>query len=140
MGNADTAAGWGGVGELVWLYDLTSRCSWTTKIRLPGMAPVHNFVDMFMGISAVDNPGIMHFTNPLNFVTPAFPPILIQAGTKDQIVPFQESVMLCETVRRVCGSDRVEFDAFEDCLHGDPKFCTPENEERVFAFLDKHLK
>jgi len=140
MGNAGYSSRVGAVVSWFGLYDLIVQVKLADQIRLPGMEPVHNFVDMFMGISAVDNPGIMHFTNPLNFISPAFPPILIQAGTKDQIVPFQESVMLCETVRRVCGSDRVEFDAFENCLHGDPKFCTPENEERVFAFLDKHLK
>ncbi|NLM51852.1 MAG: alpha/beta hydrolase [Firmicutes bacterium] len=121
------------------LYDLIMQVELAEEIAQPGM-PVINFVDMFMGISAVDNPGIMYFTNPLNFITPAFPPILIQAGEKDQVVPFQESVILYEKVKEICGADRVEFDAFPDYLHGDPRFNDPENENRVFAFLDKHLK
>jgi acetyl esterase/lipase len=140
MGNEGYSSRVSAVVSFFGLYDLITQVELSGEIALPGMPPVFNFVDMFMGISAVDNPGLMHFTNALNFITPGFPPILIQAGTRDQIVPFKESVMLYETVGRVCGAERAEFDAFEGCLHGDPKFTTPENEERVFAFLDKVLK
>ena len=45
------------------LYDLILQVELAEEIALPEM-PVMNFVDMFMGISAVDNPGIMYFTNP----------------------------------------------------------------------------
>lgn len=85
-------------------------------------------------------PGLLYFANPLNFITPAFPPIYIQHGVADSVVPIKQSYALEEVVTRVCGRDRVCLEAVEGFDHVDPRFLEREYQDRVFAFLDLHLK
>jgi dipeptidyl aminopeptidase/acylaminoacyl peptidase len=86
--------------------------------------------------------GLMHFTNPLNFITADFPPIYIQHGSEDKTVPVIHSYQLEEKVRAVCGSGRAELKVFQGYDHGgiDLRWNAPENDDMVFRFLDKHMK
>jgi pimeloyl-ACP methyl ester carboxylesterase len=68
------------------------------------------------------------------------PPILIQHGRLDSLVPVQQSSIFVEKLEKYVSSDRFEFDILEGAGHGDPLFETEENMNRVFSFLDKHLK
>lgn len=86
--------------------------------------------------------GLMYFTNPLNFITPAFPPILIQAGTADQIVPPEQSKLLYEKVCAVCGEGRAKLMMYEGWNHGGYSFgwYEPKHQVEVYEFLDGVLK
>jgi acetyl esterase/lipase len=96
----------------------------------------------FLGALDKDINGLVYFTNPLNFITPGFPPVYIQHGSDDKTVPVAHSYALEEKVRTVCGPERVSMTIFQGYDHGgiDPQWNAPENDEMVFAFLDKHLK
>jgi hypothetical protein len=48
----------------------------------------------------------MYFTNPLNFITPEFPPIFAQHGSDDHTVPCIQASLLKDTIRGVCGEGR----------------------------------
>jgi dipeptidyl aminopeptidase/acylaminoacyl peptidase len=77
--------------------------------------------------------------NPMTYVHQDMPPMLIQHGRRDHLVPWQQSKIFVEKIRAVCGESRVEYEVLETADHADPRFETPENMEKVFAFLDKHL-
>ncbi|HSB65706.1 MAG TPA: prolyl oligopeptidase family serine peptidase, partial [Anaerolineales bacterium] len=68
------------------------------------------------------------------------PPILIQHGRKDHLVPVQQSMIFVENLNKCVNPDKFEFDILENADHGDPQFESPENINRVFSFLDRHLK
>jgi len=58
----------------------------------------------------------------------------------DTMVPVQQSIMFAEKLEKYVSHDRFEFDILEGAGHGDPLFNTEENMQRVFSFLDRHLK
>ena len=76
----------------------------------------------------------------MTYIHEHMPPILIQHGRLDTMVPVQQSMIFVEKLEKYVSHDRFEFDIIEGAGHGDPLFETDENMNRVFAFLDKHLK
>ena len=106
----------------------------------PGMPKLPNFMDIFMGLNCREHAGLMRLAWPGSYVRPDCPPMLIQAGTGDEVVPWQNSVDLAGHINAVCGGGRAIFESFEGCAHGDIIFGSPENEERMFRFIDEQLK
>ena len=78
--------------------------------------------------------------NPMTYVHEKMPPILIQHGRLDSLVPVQQSIIFVEKMEKYVSPDRYEFDIIEGAGHGGLLFETEENMNRVFAFLDKRLK
>jgi acetyl esterase/lipase len=78
--------------------------------------------------------------DPSTYAHMGMAPILIQHGTADALVPYQQSVEFARVVEERAGSDRFELDLFEGAGHQDPAFHTEENVARVYGFLDRHLK
>ena len=78
--------------------------------------------------------------NPETYIRPDGPPILLQHGTRDPVVPVQQSIELADKLRQVWGKERVTLELLEGAEHADARFETPENVARVLDFLDKHLK
>jgi len=94
----------------------------------------------YLGAKLADVPLKVELANPMTYVHKHMPPILIQHGRLDTMVPVQQSMMFVEKLEKYVGPDRFEFDIIEGAGHGDPLFETDENMEKVFAFLDRHLK
>jgi dipeptidyl aminopeptidase/acylaminoacyl peptidase len=78
--------------------------------------------------------------NPITYIQPKAPPFLIQHGSRDATVPVQQSVGVAAGLKAVLGSHMVTLELLPEAGHGDPRFETPENVNRVLDFLDKHLK
>jgi dipeptidyl aminopeptidase/acylaminoacyl peptidase len=78
--------------------------------------------------------------NPETYIKASAPPFLIQHGTLDDIVPCLQSVYFAEKLTAFLGPERVTLDLLEGARHGDAQFGSPENLDRVFAFLDQYLK
>ena len=78
--------------------------------------------------------------SPLTYVHAAMPPILIQHGRMDAMVPVRQSMGLVQKLEETGSPDRFEFDIMENAGHGDPLFETDANMNRVFQFLDRYLK
>lgn len=82
----------------------------------------------------------VEMANPESYITSDDPPFLIEHGTKDQIVPTQQSVIFFGKLEKVLGKEKVKLHLLEGVKHGGKQFETPENLEIVFSFLDKILK
>jgi acetyl esterase/lipase len=94
----------------------------------------------YLGAKLSDVPLKVELANPMTYIHEHMPPLLIQHGRLDTMVPIQQSMIFVEKLEKYVSQDRFEFDIMEGAGHGDPLFETDENMDRVFAFLDKHLK
>ncbi|MEW5868162.1 MAG: alpha/beta hydrolase [Chloroflexota bacterium] len=94
----------------------------------------------YLGGKLSDVPLQVELANPMTYVYANMPPILIQHGRLDTLVPVQQSMIFVDKLEKYVSGDRYEFDIIEGAGHGDPLFETEENMKRVFAFLDRHLK
>ena len=135
MGNADASSAVQAVIGLFGVYDLVMQSEFTESAPPPtGLTTSSNFADLFLGVNCRKHPGLAGLACPGSYITPDCPPFLIQAGTGDEIVPYQNAVDLAEKINAVCGEGRAVLDLFPGCAHGDIKFSSPENLERMFAF------
>lgn len=94
----------------------------------------------YLGAKISDVPLKVELANPMTYVHEHMPPILIQHGRLDDLVPVQQSIIFVEKLEKYVSPDRFKFDIIEGAGHADPLFETDENMERVFLFLDKYLK
>ena len=94
----------------------------------------------YLGEKISDVPLKVELANPMTYVHEHMPPILIQHGRLDDLVPVQQSIIFVEKLEKYVSPERFEFDIIEGAGHADPLFETEENMERVFSFLDKYLK
>lgn len=89
-----------------------------------------------IGGPLLSRPEAARAASPVTYVTPDDPPFLIVHGTKDEIVPFDQSVRLHEALRKA-GVDATMVPV-ERGGHGN--FGNPELPLRVQAFFDRHLR
>ena len=94
----------------------------------------------YLGAKLSEVPLKVEIANPMTYIHEHMPPLLIQHGRLDTLVPVQQSMIFVEKLEKYVSPDRFEFDIVEGAGHGDPLFETDENMDRVFAFIDKHLK
>jgi acetyl esterase/lipase len=78
--------------------------------------------------------------NPETYIRKDVPPFFIQHGTRDAVVPAQQSIDFAEKLTKTLGLPKVELELFEGAGHADPRFETPENIKKVLDFLDGQLK
>jgi len=97
-------------------------------------------IDPMIGVSAASIPNLLRFYNPIDNVHPGVPPILIQHGKKDPMVPYQQAVILHDKINKVVGPGTAQLDISETFLHADPGYAQDESVNRIFDFLDKYLK
>lgn len=93
-----------------------------------------------LGKNLEDAPELVKEADPGTYISSDDPPFLIQHGTEDNLVPYQGSVLLARKLGNTLGYDKVSLELFPDTRHGGPAFGSEENLERIFRFLDKHLK
>ena len=94
----------------------------------------------YLGAKITDVPTRVQQANPITYVHKDMPPILIQHGRLDHLVPVQQSIIFVEKLNKCVNPEIFKFDILENADHGDPQFESPENMNRVFSFLDKHLQ
>lgn len=108
----------------------------------PGME--HNGANspesLLLGHKITEIPEQVRAANPMTYIQPKAPPFLIQHGTRDATVPVQQSVVAAARLKAVLGDGVVTLELLEGAEHGDPRFKTRENVDKVLDFLDKHLK
>ena len=95
---------------------------------------------LLLGAPVQDVPELVRAANPITYISASAPPFLIQHGTVDCVVPTQQSVILFEALVPVLGEGRVTLTLLENAGHGGQAFESKANMERMFAFLDRHLK
>ncbi len=95
---------------------------------------------LLLGQKITEIPEIVKAANPETYIRSNVPPIFLQHGMKDAVVPVQQSVNFAAKLASVAGNERVRLELLSDAEHGDPKFETPENVKKVLDFLDQTLK
>lgn len=94
----------------------------------------------YMGTKITEISSRVQKANPMTYIHRDMPPILIQHGRIDHLVPVQQSIIFVEKLKLYVSPDKFEFNILKNADHGDPLFETQENMNKVFSFLDKHLK
>jgi acetyl esterase/lipase len=74
--------------------------------------------------------------SPITWVTKDAAPLLIMQGTKDPLVPPDQSQRFADKLKEA-GAD-VTLDMIEGAGHGSPQFVTAEKLKMIFEFLTKH--
>lgn len=93
-----------------------------------------------MGQKITEIPAKVQLANPENYISKDDPPFLIEHGTKDHLVPTQQSINFAAKLTSILGKEKVSLHLLEGAKHGGPQFETNENLEIVFRFLDSILK
>jgi acetyl esterase/lipase len=106
----------------------------------PDKSEANSMLSKVLGQKITEIPEKVKMANPESYITSDDPPFLIQHGTKDPIVPTQQSVLFYEKLVKVLGKEKVTLYLLEGVQHGGKEFETPENLQIVFSFLDKILK
>jgi acetyl esterase/lipase len=105
---------------------------------------IHSIPDspesQLIGRNLADAPELVKAANPETYITKDDPPFFIQHGLVDPLVPYPQSVNFAEKLKKVIGKEKVTLELIPGSGHGGPNFQTKENIDKVFAFLDKHLK
>jgi acetyl esterase/lipase len=76
--------------------------------------------------------------NPVRYVTKEAPPFLIAHGEQDPLVPWHQSELLYEALKKA--EVEVTFQKIPGAGHGGREFNTDMMQATVQAFFDKHLK
>jgi acetyl esterase/lipase len=145
LGNADQPCH---VQAVVDWYGPTNFLKMDEQLTASGLMPMpgtehsseNSPESWLLGGKITEIPDLVRSANPEGYVRENAAPFLIQHGTVDPVVPFQQSTGLAESLRRVCGEDRVTLELFEGFEHGDRRFESPVNVKRVLDFLDQQLK
>ncbi|MEO5891320.1 MAG: alpha/beta hydrolase [Ferruginibacter sp.] len=106
----------------------------------PDHTEAHSPESKVLGKQITGIAGLVKKANPETYITKDDPAFLIEHGTKDRLVPTQQSVQFAEKLEKVPGKDKVKAVLLEGANHGGPQFETTENLETIFTFLDKNLK
>jgi len=77
--------------------------------------------------------------NPETFITKDDPPFLIMHGTKDQLVPTQQSTIFAKKLKAVLGKDKISLHLLVGARHGGKEFEQATILQMVFDFLDRNL-
>ena len=88
-----------------------------------------------IGGGLAENPDKVRLADPITYVTPDDPPFLIVHGDQDDVVPFNQSDLLYQALKKA--GVVVTFHTVEGAGHG---FGEREPAELVNAFFDRHLK
>jgi len=79
---------------------------------------------------------LVQSANPANYIFDGMPPLFLEHGRKDHLVPYEESELFVEKARRSAPHSRVEFEILDAADHADPLFCTAANMKKVLDFVD----
>jgi dipeptidyl aminopeptidase/acylaminoacyl peptidase len=105
---------------------------------------IHSVADSpeseLIGKKITDYPDLVKKANPETYITPDDPPFFIEHGLIDHLVPYQQSVNFASKLDSITGSKNVILELLPGTDHGGPNYETEENLNKVFDFLDKHLK
>lgn len=99
-----------------------------------------SYTSRLMGKQISLIPEMVKKANPETYITPDDPPIFIQHGSIDTLVPLQQSTDFSKKLEVVLGKNKVQTVVLQGAGHDGKGLNTPENINRVINFLDAHLK
>ncbi len=94
----------------------------------------------FAGTKIGLTPELVMLANPETYITQDDPPFYIQHGTKDVIVPFQQSKNFYKNLISRINPKTVVYEEFKGAQHGDPIIRSRKNVAKILTFLDQFFK
>jgi acetyl esterase/lipase len=106
--------------------------------------PIHGAPDSaesrFLGGAVETAHDLVAAANPATYLSASAPPLLLQAGTRDPIVPVEQTENFARAARTILGPGKVTVRLLEGAGHGGPEFESDENLMFVLNWLDSVLK
>ena len=140
-------AGYGShVSAVVNFFGPTDFSAMDAQFRESGIKPLqqHDADDsgesLYMGVPIPKIPHLTRFANPQSYVSKDSVPFFIMNGSEDPIVPTRQGADLAAALEKAIGADKVEYVRLQGAGHGTPEFEAPENLDKVFRFIEKHVK
>lgn len=94
----------------------------------------------YLGVNVPDaDPELIAKANPATYASKNMCPILVQHGTMDHLVPFEQSEEFVNAVIAKVGAEKMSFVPIEGADHEDKKFTTEPNISLVWEYFEKHL-
>jgi acetyl esterase/lipase len=94
----------------------------------------------YLGVNIPDaDPELIARANPATYAGEAMCPILVQHGTVDHLVPFEQSKEFVDRVTEKVGTEKVTYVPVEGADHEDRKFTTEPNISLVWKYFQEHL-
>lgn len=122
--------------------DLNEEYETAMPVSLESEFPFYNcdgWLSMFVGERADSGKEIVKKASPIYAIHKNIPPVFIQHGTGDEIVPMQQSIRFAISVNALCGEERVRMELVPNAIHSSVLFETEENLKKVFAFVEAIL-
>jgi acetyl esterase/lipase len=106
----------------------------------PSAADPTSFLSVYLGAPLTEVPGKVKAADPITYITPDDPPVLIEHGAADGIVPYPQSSRFARALAERAGPGRGTLRIFPGAGHVDPLFFSPEHVDSVLDWLDRQLR
>src|SRR4030042_4734740 len=145
MGNPEQPSN---VQAVVAWYGPTDFLIMDEQLAVNGLTPqedqLHNGANspesLLLGQKITEIPEIVKAANPETYIRQGTPPFFLQHGSKDCVVPVQQSINFAANLSKILGKGRVRLELIQDAEHADPRFEAPNHVKKILDFLDKCLR
>ena len=118
----------------------TDRDFRAAGLRRPSAGEAGSYLSRYLGAPLATVPGKVRAADPITYLTPGDPPILIEHGTADGTVPVGQSTRLARAYAATVGADAVTLRLLGGAEHVDPVFYEQAHLDQVLDWLDARLK
>ena len=118
----------------------TDRDFRAAGLRRPSAGGAGSYLSRYLGAPLATVPGKVRAADPITYLTPGDPPILIEHGTADGTVPVSQSTRLAKAYAARVGADAVTLHLIDGAGHVDPAFYEQAHLDQVLDWLDARLK
>ena len=91
------------------------------------------------GTIGPETAALVEQANPATYASPAMCPMLVQHGTRDHLVPFEQSREFVEAVADRAGPEKLTYVPLVAADHEDKRFFEADNMSIVWDYFKKHL-
>lgn len=106
----------------------------------PSAEGAQSFLSQYVGAPLRQVPGKVRAADPITYITPDDPPMLVEHGTADATVPVGQSRRFAAALARVLGPDAVTLRIFPGAGHVDPLFFEQRHIDGMLDWLDRRLR
>lgn len=96
--------------------------------------------EFVFGLTGDELLAMLEKVNPEKYLNEAIPPVFIEHGTGDTVVPLESSLRFRQKLLEYLPEDQVPIRLVEGAEHGVEAFENQENLTMVFDFLDRYLR
>ncbi|NLD18967.1 MAG: alpha/beta hydrolase [Clostridiales bacterium] len=98
-----------------------------------------SFESLYMGAPIQTIPLTVQKSNPEVYITPNTCPFLIEHGTLDKNIPYQQSVIFAQKLNKKISDSKINLRLIDGAGHGGSLFETKDNLDLVFNFLKTYV-